>query len=748
MINICKDFLSLIKVLKKNADIYYTVIGHVMRKLNGITINGEYLGNSVVINGMFRAICTISPVIMRDFVAIINKIDKLDDAVKIRNFNCGFDSIDIEFENSASKGIASLYFKLQNGEPQLTNCKLVIDNQEYSTLQDKISLTQNNNTSQMTNPNRPYGEESERQRRIRELREQQKRKLDELKRQKITKQKENVQDFKGNGLEHKSGALENKNQPFTQASEDKFKTSEKTIPDSNQHIPPEQQKTPKAADDPVNQLDSPQTEVNQEIKSVNPHDVETEAVQGLINGTDETNESNELSGTEYTTGMTETGEADAESQYSNDSTQYSAEQKDSDTNPNDINTEDLTKSIDNSSNVEASGMSEKSYSQQTKSQDDSYSDMSDEEFAALEAQLENEINNLSLDDESMSQNLPESAPEPNNYADSYMESSVSPYQEEPAFQGDLPQDSYMEQQASSYYDQQNSQYTDYSDPFMESLNQSYDNSDASQSLPQANSESNLREIYTDMARELNEGLSQGLIQGLSQGLSEGLSQGLSQGLSSLFGSDSPFSSSFNNNNSQSSQGRNHQGSDFDSGYDSDSGFDNGSGQGFDSKSTPNSNSKSSNSPLDFGMIDDYNKYAAMSAKDSYSFDENADLDALSDIYSDFYSESQHDQQSDNVEHSVQAQVEEGEEPMSEIDALKAELEALKAEETAPKKDLMTLDEFLEKQKELAEAKEKKRRQKFRIIGSREKINASALEDGVFVSGNKVYKWGDIRILDS
>ena len=49
-----------------------------MRKLNGITINGEYLGNSVVINGMFRAICTISPVIMRNFMRTLDKIDSLN----------------------------------------------------------------------------------------------------------------------------------------------------------------------------------------------------------------------------------------------------------------------------------------------------------------------------------------------------------------------------------------------------------------------------------------------------------------------------------------------------------------------------------------------------------------------------------------------------------------------------------------------------------------------------------------------
>ena len=145
-----------------------------MRKLNGITINGEYLGNSVVINGMFRAICTISPVIMRDFVLIINKIDRLDEAVKIHNFNCGFDCIDIEFENKTSKGMASLYFKLYDGEPLLKDCKLVIDNEEYSTFEEKIKLRTKNNKD-MTNPNQQpqSGKNSEldRLQKIRELRE-------------------------------------------------------------------------------------------------------------------------------------------------------------------------------------------------------------------------------------------------------------------------------------------------------------------------------------------------------------------------------------------------------------------------------------------------------------------------------------------------------------------------------------------------------------------------------------------------
>ena len=34
-----------------------------------------------------------------------------------------------------------------------------------------------------------------------------------------------------------------------------------------------------------------------------------------------------------------------------------------------------------------------------------------------------------------------------------------------------------------------------------------------------------------------------------------------------------------------------------------------------------------------------------------------------------------------------------------------------------------------------------------MVGSREKVTASALEDGIFVAGKKFYKWGDTKILD-
>ena len=102
-----------------------------MRKLNGITINGEYLGNSVVINGMFRTICTISPSIMRYFVAIINNIKELENAVSITNFNCYSDSINIDFRNNNSVGSARLFFKLIRTNLELTNCKVMLNNQDY-----------------------------------------------------------------------------------------------------------------------------------------------------------------------------------------------------------------------------------------------------------------------------------------------------------------------------------------------------------------------------------------------------------------------------------------------------------------------------------------------------------------------------------------------------------------------------------------------------------------------------------------
>lgn len=96
-----------------------------MRKLKGITINGEWLGENVVVNGMFRTISSMAPFVMLEFVKLINQIDKLDEAVAIKKFNfLDNNSIEIEFTNSQIDGMADLYFRLHNGIPELTDKNL------------------------------------------------------------------------------------------------------------------------------------------------------------------------------------------------------------------------------------------------------------------------------------------------------------------------------------------------------------------------------------------------------------------------------------------------------------------------------------------------------------------------------------------------------------------------------------------------------------------------------------------------
>ena len=270
----------------------------------------------------------------------------------------------------------------------------------------------------------------------------------------------------------------------------------------------------------------------------------------------------------------------------------------------------------------------------------------------------------------------------------------------------------------------------------------------------------IRSMYSEFAKELNDGLSQGLIQGLSQGLSEGLSQGLSQGLSSLFGNSDGLNQNSNRNNNMQSDDYNNYGnsgrgrgsgkSENFGGADNYRDYGNsgdygdygnyGDSEGYGNSGRGGQGAPQSTTP-DYKMIDELNNNAAMSARDEYSYDENSNLDDLSDFYSDFYSESAEEQLQEAF---AENGLEYTQKTNSELEALKAELDAMKALQHP---ELMSKDEFLNKQKELEAAKEKKRRQKFRMVGSREKISASALEDGTFVAGKKFYKWGDTKKLD-
>ena len=137
-----------------------------MRKLKGIIIDGEWLGENVEINGLFRAICTISPVVMREFVRLINKTDCLYEAVKIDKFEFpNNNSINIEFSNNSLNGVASLYFKLQDGKPELVDGKILINqneteaftNSEEIAVEERIDIeevpeTEKNNTIQDEEP--------------------------------------------------------------------------------------------------------------------------------------------------------------------------------------------------------------------------------------------------------------------------------------------------------------------------------------------------------------------------------------------------------------------------------------------------------------------------------------------------------------------------------------------------------------------------------------------------------------------
>lgn len=109
-----------------------------MKALKGITINGEWLGTNIVINGIFKTICDISPVIMQEFIKIINQINDVDKNIKICNFEFpNSDSIDIEFQGETISGIATLLFKLNNGELELVNKKVLLYRDEDEDIKEE-----------------------------------------------------------------------------------------------------------------------------------------------------------------------------------------------------------------------------------------------------------------------------------------------------------------------------------------------------------------------------------------------------------------------------------------------------------------------------------------------------------------------------------------------------------------------------------------------------------------------------------
>ena len=664
-----------------------------MRKLNGITINGEYLGNSVVINGMFRAICTISPVIMRDFILIINKIDRLEEAVKIHNFNCGFDCIDIEFENKTSKGMASLYFKLHDGEPLLKDCKLVIDNEEYSTFQEKIKLR---SKKDVTNPNKTttptQNSELDRLQKIRELRE---------KKQAMQKQQN------GNNTAGVTGkpsvsvppqrpsappdrALtpeqqrDKKRQELLEKKRKLLEAKKAKTNDSLQGEVAEQSSTDSINEDTTDSVADTKTE-NQNNSTVDAKKAETKTQADST--TEKTQSANTSGADEPVSKPTIVVQDDGTITNENGQQVVKEERVNPDGTVSEVyvNPENPEEVYEQNENGE--------FVNNNITQDIPTSDIGEDEQIEEDNYVDNEV---STQESSLLENLSDEDLE--NMTDEELAAL------EAELNAELGEDT-------TGYDNY-SDYNNYSDT-------GYQNS--GYGMPD----------FTSFADKLAQGLTEGLTQGLSQGLAQGLAQGFGfTGQGGFGNAGGGFGNTGGGFAPQSDFG--------DSFGDS---FGSNSGQEF---ATP----QVQQIMPDFNQIDSLNSSASESAKDSYAYDESSSLDDISDFYSDFYEEAQ----IQNVQgislggEQKSGNADDGEGEASEIDALKAELEALKAQ-AGEQKELMSVDEFLARQQELKEAKEKLSRQKMKIVGSNGRVSASALDGGVFAAGKKLYKWGDTRVLD-
>lgn len=117
-----------------------------MRKLKGITINGEWLGDNIIINANFRAICNFAPFVIQEFAKLINSIDNLDNAVTVNNYYFpDNNTINIEFSNNSFSGLAHLCFHLLNGLPETVSKNL--------TVYTKNSDTKNNDLKEIADEN-------------------------------------------------------------------------------------------------------------------------------------------------------------------------------------------------------------------------------------------------------------------------------------------------------------------------------------------------------------------------------------------------------------------------------------------------------------------------------------------------------------------------------------------------------------------------------------------------------------------
>ena len=631
-----------------------------MRKLNGITINGEYLGNSVVINGMFRAICTISPVIMRNFVQMLNKIGTLDKAVKINNFHCGHDNIDIEFENDNSKGNASLSFKLEDGEPILTESKLKINDDEYNCETGQIIKTANPNTQNPIHTN-----ETEREQKKRELKE---RKIAEIKkkREQLMKQRREQQ----NNAEKSTTEASEKEEDLSKLSHQdiKEKKRQELIERRRKEIEARKaalneqrgQNTPNNFES--NEIPILETENNTTIPKTNIEENNTNGITNVSQGSDEniitssTEKSNEIENPAVS------------SEDNND--RITAVNKDKEEQVKDdknINTQDDMSIVEDEINFDKEIKAE-----------DSFNEV--DEF--------DNFNETSKDEDYFDKNKEDFEFETPKDADNF--DNYNEYNNDELTEDDLAQ---IEAELKSEFGD------DYND--IANFNSQSNNNDNFDSFEDFNNFNTKNDDYTSAALSSPDGKMYTII-AKSIKLEIAGAENLPESLQNF---NTPSWNNYQQNTSDNPE----------------------------ENKTPDSNN------YNIGQ-----NYQYFNTPQPPWFDPNNPQQYPYPPYPPYPypyppPQEQHIPQ-DEAENSSTAT----EKPVKE----EAEVEFnMVPQEEVKEEELMTLEEFKAEQEKRKNVVEKKLRQKFRIVGSKERINASALDGGVFVAGNKIYKWGDTLQLD-
>ena len=597
-----------------------------MRKLNGITIDGEFLGNSVVINGMFRAICTISPIVMRDFVYIINRVEQIDEAVKINTFNCpDTSSIDIEFSNSQTEGYATLFYTLQNSQPRLLDCNLVLGDEEVigSLLDDEDFLDNYSPDTADTGYDDEYYDDDY---------------YDE----------DDGDEYSGSGGGRRGSGTSAK------------RTESGAYEDDNY------------TDDNYNDSDSGGTGTSVSDRK------STSAASGMGKSSDGQSDSEEVDGSANDDG----------------------EQKN-----------DRASRLERMREGRAGGRTSPAQ----------------ERMDRMKKQRERR--------EQLKERVKQRREEINE--------TISEMQENALDRLKAKQEEKRAEAAGQMKKvppSRGRQNDDDDDDFI------------------TGAVSGAKEIndYTIIAKTLK--IEAQNMEGFGFPAAAGMNQYNPYGNNGFGGQQGGFGNpqdSFGNNQGfgnsfDGGQDFGNSGGDFgefnnDFGSNSSSGFD----QGFNNPQQMNGNMWQQpfgpNNGMSYPNMNVQNNGMPMPPRELYSVDENYNADDISDLYSDFYDIPPEMQNAELAQGNANQPQTPGMET-SELDALKAELEALKAANQPPE-GLMTLEEFKAQQKELEEERLKASRRKMKIVGSRGQVNASALDGGVFVSGSRVYKWGDTRKLE-